>query len=94
MDTLYPKGWYSPVLLAAVGGRCQRSAMAGNHRTYPPSLRVERQGCIPMLLAESQPARPSDQHDTVEGRRRLSEATRDAARWRTPKRRAPKEVAK
>jgi hypothetical protein len=36
--------------------------------------------------------------DTVEGRRRLIEATREASRWRTPKRRlkpvAPKEVSK
>lgn len=47
-----------------------------------------------MLLAESQPARLSDLVDTVEGRRRLIEATREAARWRTPRRRTRKAVIK
>lgn len=48
-----------------------------------------------MLLAESQPARLSDLLDTVEGRRRLIEATREAARWRrTPQRPTRKVVGK
>lgn len=45
-----------------------------------------------MLLADEPTRRLDDVVDVVEARRRLIEATREASRWGTPKRRIAKAV--